>query len=323
MVVLGTGGTIASSAGSATQLHDYRVTTGVADMLAALPQLGDLAELRAVDLLQIESHAIDNAVLLAIARRIAAELADPEVDGVVLTHGTDTLEETAYFLNLTLKSTKPVVLVGAMRPASALSTDGPLNLYNAVRVVASPDAHGMGVLVVFNERVLAARSVAKGHTTAVHAFDAPGQGCLGEISGGKVHFFHTPMRVHTVATEFFLDSLVELPQVDIVYDHQGAGIHHYRAALEAGARGIVLAATGNGSLSPSARLGAGLARRAGIAFVRASRVGEGSVAHSCNDEELGLIAAGSLNPQKARILLMLALSRGEELASLRSCFERY
>lgn len=323
VVVLGTGGTIASSADSATQLHDYRVTAGVEDMFTAIPELHALADLRAVNLLQLDSHAIDSAALLTIARRVAKELADPEVDGLIVTHGTDTLEETAYFLNLVLKSTKPVVVVGAMRPASALSADGPLNLYNAVRVALAPAAHGKGVLVVMNDRLFAARDVAKAHTTAVEAFEAAEEGCLGRIACGGIHLFHAPLRLHTAATSFSLDRLAELPMADIIFDHQGAGIHHYHAAIDAGARGIVLAATGNGSLSPSARLGAELAARAGVAFVRSSRVGRGIVTPSFDDETLGMIAAGSLNPQKARILLMLALTQSHELHHLRSCFERY
>ncbi len=323
IVLLGTGGTIASSAIAATQLHDYAVTATIEAVLAAVPQVRELASIRCEQIVNIDSHAIDNGVLLMIARRVQAVLQEPDVDGVVLTHGTDTLEETAYFLNLTLKSSKPVVLVGAMRPATALSADGPLNLYSAFRLATCPDARGKGVLVMLNEKIMAARHASKTDTTAVDAFRSCEEGNLGRIAGGVVHFFNAPTRLHTLATEFSLAGIGELPQVDIVYDHQGAGMHLYRAAIEAGAKGIVLAATGNGSLSPSARAGAELARRQGVMFVRSSRVGQGVVSASGDDELLGLVSANSLNPQKARMLLMLALGKTGDYRAVQGCFDRY
>ncbi|TAH42361.1 MAG: type II asparaginase [Betaproteobacteria bacterium] len=323
IALLGTGGTIASSARDATQLHDYRVTEAVDAILAAVPQIHDLAQVQCEQLMNVESHEIDNAMLLAIARRTQALLDDPAVDGVVITHGTDTLEETAYFLNLVLDSAKPVVIVGAMRPASALSADGPLNLLNAFRLAACAEAAGKGVLVMLNDRIGAARHVTKAHTTATDAFFAAEQGSLGEIAGGVVHFFNAPTRRHTLHSEFSLADIDELPQVDIVFDYLGAGTHLYQAAIAAGAQGIVLAATGNGSLSPSARQGAQAARQHGVAFVRASRVGQGVVTDSADDAVLGTIAANSLNPQKARILLMLALCVTRDPDAIRECFRRY
>lgn len=323
IVLLGMGGTIASSAGLATQLHDYKVTDPVEAVLAAVPQAHELADIRCEQLANIDSHAIDNAMVLRLARRVEGVLQEPEVDGLVITHGTDTLEETAYFLNLTLKSAKPVVLVGAMRPATALSADGPLNLYNAIRLAACPEASGKGVLVMLNDRIGAARYVTKASTTVADAFRSFEQGSLGEIAGGVVHFFNTPTRLHTLATDFSLAAIDELPRVDILYDHQGAGIHLYRAAIDTGAKGIVLAATGNGSLSPAARAGAELAMQHGVMFVRSSRVGQGVVTSLADDESLGIVAAGSLNPQKARVLLMLALSRTRDLRVVQQYFDRY
>ncbi|ATE59241.1 type II asparaginase [Thauera sinica] len=323
IALLGTGGTIAASARDAVQLHDYRVTEGVDAILAAVPQVRELAEVHCEQLMNVESHEIDDAGLLAIARRVQALLDDDGIDGVVLTHGTDTLEETAYFLNLVLDSAKPVVIVGAMRPASALSADGPLNLLNAFRLATCAEAAGKGVLVMLNDRIGAARHVTKMHTTATDAFFSVEQGSLGEIAGGVVHFFNAPTRRHTVHSEFSLADIGELPQVDIIFDHLGAGTHLYRAAIAAGARGIVLAATGNGSLSPSARQGAEEAKRHGVAFVRASRVGQGVVTDSADDAVLGTIAANSLNPQKARLLLMLALCVTRDTDAIRECFRRY
>ncbi len=323
IALLGTGGTIAASAPDAAQLNDYRVTEGVEAILDAVPQIRELAEVRCEQLMNVESHEIDTAGLLAIARRTQALLEDPAIDGVVITHGTDTLEETAYFLNLVLDSAKPVVVVGAMRPASALSADGPLNLLNAFRLATCPEAAGKGVLVTLNDRIGAARHVTKSHTIATDAFVSAEQGSLGEITGGVVHFFNAPTRRHTLHSEFSLADITELPQVDIIFDYLGAGTHPYRAAIDSGARGIVLAATGNGSLSPSARLGAEVAQRQGVAFVRASRVGQGVVTDSADDAVLGTIAANSLNPQKARILLMLALCVTSDSEAIRECFRRY
>ncbi|WP_211451408.1 type II asparaginase [Collimonas antrihumi] len=323
IVLMGMGGTIASSADSATQLHDYKVTATIDAVLAAVPQVLGLADIRCEQICNVDSHEIDNAMLMVLARRAEAVLLDSEVDGLVITHGTDTLEETAYFLNLTLKTAKPVVLVGAMRPATALSADGPLNLYNAFRLAICPEASGKGVLVMLNDRIGAARYISKTCTTMTDAFRSSEQGNLGDVAGGVVHFFNTPTRLHTLATEFSLAEIGELPQVDILYDYQGAGTHLYQAAIDAGAKGIVLAATGNGSLSPAARSGAELARRKGVMFVRSSRVGQGIVTSSADDELLGLVAADSLNPQKARMLLMLALGRTRDFRVVQRYFDRY
>lgn len=323
IVLLGMGGTIASSAGVATQLHDYTVTDTVEAVLAAVPQARELADIRCEQLANIDSHAIDNTMLLRLARRAEAVLQEPGVDGLVITHGTDTLEETAYFLNLALKSAKPLVLVGAMRPATALSADGPLNLHNAIRLAACAEASGKGVLVMLNDRIGAARHVTKASTTVTDAFRSLEQGNLGEIAGGVVHFFNAPTRLHTLATDFSLAEIDELPRVVILYDYQGAGIDLYRAAIETGAKGIVLAATGNGSLSPAARSGAELAIQQGVMFVRSTRVGSGIVTWSADDNSIGLIAAGSLNPQKARMLLMLALNRTRDFRAVQQYFDRY
>lgn len=323
IVLLGTGGTIAAAAPSATQLHDYAVEVAIDDVLAAVPPVRALAEVRAEQIVNVDSRDIDNGILLRIARRASEVVAEPDVDGVVIAHGTDTLEETAYFLNLVLKTAKPVVVVGAMRPATALSADGPLNLYNAVLLATNPDAGERGVMVIVGDHFAAARFVTKAATTEGSAFRSLGQGHLGEIAAGRVHFYGAPARRHTLDTEFSLADVETLPPVDILYDHQGAGVHLYRASIAARARGLVIAGTGNGSLSPAARQGAEEAVRAGLAVVRSSRVGAGIVTHAADDDALGLVAANSLNPQKARILLMLALGRPRDLADLRRCFEIY
>lgn len=324
VVVLGTGGTIASSGAVGTQLSDYTVGKGVDALIAAVPELSEVVRCEYEQVSNIESYLIGDEVLLKLAARVNHWLAQPEIAGVVITHGTDTIEETAYFLNLVVSSEKPVVLVGAMRPSTAISADGPLNLFHAVVVAAHPQSVGQGVMVVMNDRILAARYVYKGHTTGVDAFVVPEQGALGVVSGRDVQFFNHSTRIHTSrSTLHIAPGLAALPAVDIVYDHQGAGVHMYEAALQAGAQGIVLAGTGNGSLSGVARAGARLAASRGVAFVRASHVGQGSVRPSVKDSEFNCIAAQSLNPQKARILLRLALLKTKEREVLQKIFNTY
>ena len=324
IALLGTGGTIASSAGAATQLSDYKVTKGVDVLTRAVPALQSVARFEYEQIANVESHQINDVMLLTIAHRVNVWLAKPHISGVVITHGTDTLEETAYFLNLVVRSDKPVVLVGAMRPSTALSADGPLNLFHAAVVVADPQSVGKGVLVVMNDRILAARHVTKGHTTNVDAFVVPEQGCLGVVSGRDVQYFSMSTRRHTLGSALHIPTdQHELPSVDIIYDYQGAGVHLYEAAFRAGVQGIVLAGTGNGSLSPAARAGAVLAQENQVQFVRASRVPQGSVRPSDKDLALGLVAAQSLNPQKARILLRLALLKTRDRGTLQRFFDEY
>lgn len=321
--LLGTGGTIASTAPGAATLTDYSVTEGVASLVSAIPEIDRIARVDCRQVFELDSIDITNEMLLKLASEVAALLADPAVDGIVVTHGTDTLEETAYFLNLTLKSNKPVVLVGAMRPSSALSQDGALNLRNAILLAASREARGLGVLVALNDRFFAARFVSKMNTTRVDAFDAPDQGSLGLIADGHVLLFQTPVSAGAKGGHFDLPSRAALPVVDIIYDHQSARPNAYLASIEAGAKGIVVAACGNGSLTPNAREGLKRAVEARIACVRSSRVPAGIVTHSTRDESAGLIASNSLNPQKSRILLMLALTRTTDRAQIQHYFDRY
>uniref|UniRef100_UPI003342169B asparaginase n=1 Tax=Castellaniella defragrans TaxID=75697 RepID=UPI003342169B len=319
LVLLGTGGTIAATAARASQLTDYAVTEGIDAMLAAVPGAGALGDIRCEQIFNVDSRQLTAARVLRLARRIDVLLRDPAVDGVVVTHGTDTLEETAFFLHLTVRHPKPVVLVGAMRPGSALSADGPLNLYNALLVARDPRSRDCGILVAMNDRILAARHAAKGHTTRVDAFGAEGPGTLGWISDGVVRIAQRP--ILPAAAPFSLTGLRNLPKVDILYDHQDAGEHLYRAAIEAGVAGIVVAGLGNGSLSPAAMRGCARARRHGILCVRASRVPHGAVTAKASDARGHLLAAHGLNPQQARILLRLALVHGLNAAAIRTALQ--
>jgi len=323
IVVVGTGGTIASSAAASTEVHNYSVSDSVEEVLAAVPEAADLADLRAVQAFNVGSFKFDNAILLSLARCVSRALHEAGTDAVVITHGTDTLDETAYFLHLVLRTSKPVVMVGAMRPARSLSADGPLNFFNAVATARASCSHGKGVLVAANGHIYGSRDVIKRDASSVDAIQGAKFGILGEICGSVPHFFHCPVQRHTMASEFDIDHLQELPQVDILFDHQGAGAHLCQASVKSGARAIVVAGAGNGSLSPGLRAGAALARDAGVAFIRASRTGQGIVAPLHSDTELNIIAAGSLPPQKARILAMLGVAHGKSVEELRRAFESY
>lgn len=319
LVLLGTGGTIAATAGDASQLTDYAVTEGIDTMLAAVPGARALADIRCEQLFNVDSRQLTTAKVLRLARRLDTLLHDPSVDGIVVTHGTDTLEETAFLLHLTIRHPKPVVLVGAMRPGTALSADGPLNLYNALRVARDPISRDCGILVAMNDRILAARHAGKQHTTRVDAFGVGGTGELGWISDGVVRILQRPVLPATAP--FPLKGLRRLPAVDIVYDHQDAGEHLYRAAIEAGVAGIVVAGLGNGSLSQAALNGCRRARRRGIVCVRASRVPHGEVTAKSSDDDDGLLAAHGLNPLQARTLLRLALATGLDIPAIQKALQ--
>jgi L-asparaginase len=323
IAIFGTGGTIAATAASTTGLVDYTVTEGVNVLLAAVPQISQLANLHQEQLFNVDSREFSNDMLVELATRINRVLSQADVAGAVVTHGTDTLEETAYFLNLTVKSSKPVVVVGAMRPASAISADGPLNLYNAIRLASHPSAGGRGVMVAMNDEIHAARFVSKAHTTQVDAFHSPGHGCLGQFNDERVYFLQSPGPLHTLHSEFTVPENATLPRVDIIYDHQDAGIHHYQASVATGAQGIIVAGTGNGGLTPGAQRGVAHAKAHQLVCVRASRVGSGIVSPAANDTVAGVVSANSLNPQKARILLMLALMRTCDPTIIQASFDRY
>ena len=243
--ILATGGTIAGSASSATQTTGYEAgKIGIQTLMDAVPQMKEIANVDGEQIVKISSNNMDTKTLLVLANRINELLAQKDVQGIVITHGTDTLEETAYFLNLTVKSKKPVVLVGAMRPATAMSADGPMNLLNAVRVAVSKDAIGKGVLIAMNDTINGARDATKTNTTNVATFKAPELGTLGYIAGGKVMFYKASTRRHTAMSEFNVKGLKDLPRVDIVYSHVNADGVMVDAAVKAGAKGIRIQCSG-------------------------------------------------------------------------------
>lgn len=314
LLLIGTGGTIAATT-DAHRLTDYQVTEGIESMLAAIPGASQIADISCEQPFNLDSRALRTADVLHLARRVGQASQDPAIDGIVITHGTDTLEETAFFLHLTTPPGKPVVLVGAMRPASAPSADGPLNLLNALRVAAHPDSAGRGVMVAFNDHILAARLCIKQHTSRTDAFGHDGLGVLGRVCDGQVryHLAATPVPSSVL---FSVRGLRALPAVDILYDYQDAPLHVYQAAVQSGVHGIVVAGMGNGSLSPAALRGCRMAVKRGVVCVRASRVPRGGVTPKASDAPDGLLAAHDLNPLQARIALRLALARGMDHAAI-------
>lgn len=324
IALFATGGTIASSAGSQTQLRDYQVTSKINEMIAAVPMVNELAHLQAEQVCNIESHKIDDGILLMLAAKVREAARRSDIDGVVITHGTDTLEETAYFLHLAIPTDKPIVLVGAMRPSTALSADGPLNLFHAVSVAANSASRGHGALIVMNDRIASARHAAKGHANAVEAFIPTEFGYLGLVSGAEVRFENKLLTRHTLHSDVILSEDCQiLPKVDIIYDHQGAGTHHFKASIAAGASAIILAATGQGSLSPQGMAGVEMAQSAGVIVVRASRVPEGIVRPVPRDRVFQLVAAQTLSPSRARVLARLALLKTKDSLAIQGFFDTH
>jgi L-asparaginase len=322
VTVLATGGTIAGAQAPGSRRGYRPAVFSIRALLAAAPGIESLARLDAAEVASIGSQDMGEAVWRALARRAQRSLDQADVAGVVVTHGTDTLEETAYFLNLVLRGSKPVVLVGAMRPATSMSSDGPMNLYNAVATAAHPDAWGRGVLVVANDEIHHAREVAKTNTTQIGTFKSTQRGLAGLVSSGRVHFYGAPARRQTRGGAFALPGRAALPRVDIVYAHAGMGPQLIRASVRGGARGIVIAGVGNGNLAAPALAAAAAAARAGLAVVRSSRTGGGIVERNVevDDDGGGFIAADELNPQKARILLMLGLTTTRDPGELQELF---
>ena len=322
--ILTTGGTIAGAAARSDALTGYRAgALGADELLAAVPEIADVCAIESEEVAAIDSKDMTEAVWLHLADRIEAALA-ADAAGVVVTHGTDTLEETAYFLHLVVKSEKPVVLTGAMRPATALSADGPLNLLDAVRLAASSEAHGQGALVVLNGEIHSARDVQKVHTTAVQAFASPDVGTLGRMEEGTPHFRRRVLTRHTRESEFDLAGVTSLPYVPILYGHAGADARLARAAIESGAAGIVHAGTGNGSIHEALLAMLADAAGKGIPVVRASRTGAGAVRFAESAyADAGFIDADTLPPAKARILLALALLKTKDRDEIRRMFREY
>jgi L-asparaginase len=325
IVILATGGTIAGSAESQTQAGYDSGQVGVEVLIAAVPQLSDVAEVTGEQIANVGSQNMNDEVWLKLAKRINEVAKIPDVNGVVITHGTDTMEETAFFLNLVVKTEKPVVLTGSMRPSTALSADGPLNIFNAVAVAADPDARGRGVLVVANDSIHGGRAIIKSNTTHVETFLSPQRGLIGSVQYGKTLYFRGPYARHTTQSDFSVEGVDALPRVDIIYIYEDVSGDLIKAAVKAGAKGIVTAGVGNGNLTDSALQALTEAAAKGVVCVRSTRVPTGFVGRNVevDDDKLGLVASYEHNPQKARILLRLALLKTTDPAEIQKYFGRY
>ena len=324
VAVITTGGTIDSLGLDRLDMAWYvaaklRLEDG--ELIRRVPELASIAQVEEVPFRRLPSHALVDADWLELASTIQTILDANRVDGVVVTHGTNTLEETAYFLSLTIRSTRPVVLTGAMRPASALSADGYLNLLNAVRVAASPAAEGQGVVVVLNDTILAARDVTKTSTFRVDTFQSRDLGPLGYADAdGRVLFYHRLERRHTATSEFY-DVRGPLPRVDIALSYVGANGTAIDAFVAAGAGGIVSAGTGAGRPTPAEDEALDRAVASGVVVCQSSRIAAGRVVRSPELVRRNIVAADNLPPWKARILLSLALSRTSDPQVIQSFFE--
>jgi L-asparaginase len=325
IVVLATGGTIAGAAASDVQAGYASGQVGVEQLLAAVPQAKKLANLRGEQISNIGSQDMNDEVWLKLAKRVNELVAMPDVAGVVITHGTDTIEETSFFLNLVVKSKKPVVLTASMRPSTALSADGPLNFFNAVAVAANQEAAGRGVLVVINDWIHGASSLTKTSTTALQTFLSPLWGLIGTVAYGDAEFYRGPVGRNTVTSEFSLDKVTALPRVDIIMAHENMDGALIDAAVAAGAKGVVIAGVGNGNMTQAALDALAAQAKKGIVCVRSSRVPTGRVGRSVevDDDKYGFVASLGLNPQKSRVLLRLALTQTKDVKQIQKYFDEY
>ena len=325
IVILATGGTIAGAAATGTQAGYTSGQVGIDTMINAVPGIKDLANLKGEQISNVGSQDMSFEIMLKLANRINELTSGGNVDGIVITHGTDTMEETAYFLNLTAKTNKPVVLVGSMRPSTAVSADGPLNLYNAVAVAADPRAQGRGVLVVMNDHIHAAHSLTKMSTTDVQTFMSPLRGVIGVVAYGKADFYNMPPWKHTSESEFDISGVTKLPRVDIIYADADMSPDPIDDSVKSGAKGIVIAGVGNGNMNKAAVDACARAVKAGVVVVRSSRVATGLVGRNVelNDDQLGFIASDELNPQKSRILLSLALLKQRSPSDIQTLYMTY
>lgn len=324
--ILATGGTIAGSGtGSSTQTNYHAGGVAIQTLIDAVPAMMDIANITGEQVVNIGSQDMTTDVWLTLANRINELLAQDDVDGIVITHGTDTMEETAYFLNLTVKSNKPVVMTGAMRASTALSADGPLNLYNAVCTAAAPESKGKGVLVVLNGIILDAHSVIKMNTVDVQTFQAPNSGPLGYLFNSKVFYNDVTLKKHTTQSVFDVKGLKQLPKVGIVYSYADIDADVMTPYLNGGYQGIVHAGLGNGNYHKNLFPSLLEARKKGILVVRSSRVPTGptTLDNEVDDAAYQFVASQELNPQKARILLMLALTKTTDWQQIQQYFMEY
>lgn len=323
--ILATGGTIAGAGSSATGSSYTAGQVAINELISAVPELNEVANITGEQIVKIGSQDMSDEVWLKLAHYLNELLKRQDVDGVVITHGTDTMEETAFFLNLTVKSNKPIVLVGAMRASTALSADGPLNLYNAVITAGSKESAGRGVMIVMNGLIIGAHAALKMNTIDVQAFQAPNSGALGYVFNGKVHYNQSTDKLHTTQSVFDVTGLDKLPKVGIIYSYSNVESEALDALIANKYMGIVHAGVGNGNIHKNLFSKLTDASRKGILIVRSSRVPTGptTLDAEVDDNRYGFVASQELNPQKSRILLMLALTKTKDFKVIQNYFNNY
>jgi L-asparaginase len=326
IVILATGGTIAGASLNPTDPGYKSGAVGVDLLIQAVPQLKDVADVKGEQIASIGSQDMNDAVWLKLAKRVNELLASSDVDGIAITHGTDTMEETSYFLDLVVKSDKPVVLTGSMRPSTAMSADGPLNIYNAVAIAADPKARGRGVLVTVDDDIHSAHDIVKTHTTDVGTMSSGEPGLIGATLFGKNTWYRTPAQIHTKNSELGLSATqTTLPRVDIIYAHANMSPDVITSAAQNGAKGLVIAGVGDGNMTAPAVEALKQVIAQGVVVVRSSRTNGGIIRRNIelNDDQLGTVASMELNPGKARVLLQLALLKSSDPKKIQDYFDRY
>ncbi|MBW4870170.1 L-asparaginase 2 [Prevotella buccae] len=323
--IIATGGTIAGVSASSTSSAYSAGQVGIQTLINAVPEIKELADVSGEQLVNIGSQDMNDNVWLQLAKRINQLLNSEGYDGVLVTHGTDTMEETAYFLNLTVHSSKPVILVGSMRSSTAISADGPANLYNGVAALCDPASKGHGVMVCMNNQLIDAKDLIKAHTTDCATFKGGTFGSIGYVYNGKPYYYRQVTSRNTINSEFNVDNLTALPQVGIVYGYANCSPLPMKAFVDAKFDGIVLAGVGDGNFYKDVFPIAEKAQKDGIQIVRASRCPTGPTCLNgeVDDEKYHFVAALNLNPQKARVLLMLALTKTHDWQQIQKYFQEY
>lgn len=326
IAILATGGTIAGAGESEVGSAYKSGAVTVDKLLAAVPQINDLAIIKGEQIAKIGSQDMNNMIWLQVVKRLNELAKDPSIDGFVITHGTDTMEETAFFLTLVAKTDKPIVMTGSMRPSTALGADGPRNLYDAVVTAAAPSSKNRGVMVVMDDKIYSADDITKTMTTAVETFQCPNFGPLGYIQNGKPWFTRESKGRHTTKSEFSIAATTEaLPEVVIIYGYANESPLFVEAAVKAGVKGIVYAGMGNGNPSTAVEKALAEAVKKGVFVVRSSRVYMGPTIEQgeVNDIANGFVASWFRNPQKSKVLLTLALTKTNDVKAIQEMFKMY
>lgn len=322
VMIIATGGTIAGKQAAPSEYGYQSGAFKVEDLINAVPGIKDLANISGEQIVNIGSQDMNDSIWLKLAKRINEVAKSGDVDGIVVTHGTDTLEETSYFLDLVAKTDKPIVFVGSMRPATAVSADGPGNLYNAVAVAADPNAKGRGSLVVLNDAIHDARNVVKTNTTNVQTFASLNRGAVGLVNTGKIRWLDTPGEKPKHKAKFDVSKVTQLPRVDIIYAHANMSPDLITAAVKNGAKGLVIAGVGDGNMTKEALAELEKAAKQGVAVVRSTRLPEGLVLRNneVNDDKMGFVASSEFSPPKARVLLQLSLLQTKDSKKIQENF---